>query len=365
MGVRTRVVLSLPLLLLAAAGPRAAAHQEAIAQVGITFSRDATYRLDIVLEAEHLPPAPSTSGPGPRIEGMTPDLDRRFGPFLRAFLERGALSFDGRRVRPGSAALLAEGDSDPAPRLRLEGTVPTGTRAFTFASGFDAGTFVLRFSAPGANEPVRQWLKGNETSRPFPLDASVVPESRGAVVRGYLAMGFRHILPDGTDHILFVLGLFLLSPRLKPLLAQVTSFTAAHTIALALAALGFVSLSPRVVEPLIALSIVYVAAENIVTPRLTPWRPAVVFLFGLLHGMGFAGALREAGLPRSEVPAALLSFNAGVEAGQLAVILAAFALLALPFRDRLWYRRGVVVPGSLLVAAVGLFWFVQRILAPP
>jgi hypothetical protein len=190
-----------------------------------------------------------------------------------------------------------------------------------------------------------------------------VPESRAAVVRGYLVMGFRHILPEGTDHILFVMGLFLLSPRIKPLLLQVTSFTAAHTLALALAALGFVSLPSRVVEPLIALSIVYVAVENVVTPRLTPWRPAVVFLFGLLHGMGFAGALREAGLPHSEIPAALLSFNAGVEGGQLAVILAAFVVLALPFRSRPWYRSRVVVPGSLLIAAVGLFWFVQRIVA--
>lgn len=363
MRVRSRIAF-LPLLLLAAAVPRAAAHQEATVAVGVTFSRDATYRLDVALEAEHLPPAAATSGRFPHVEGMTPALERRFGPFVKALLERGALSFDGRRVRPESTALVAEGDADPAPRLRLEGTVPTGSRAFTFASGFDAGTFVLRLAAPGTDEPVRQWLKGNETSRPFPLDARVVPESRAAVVRGYLAMGFRHILPDGTDHILFVLGLFLLSPRLKPLLVQVTSFTAAHTVALALAALGVVSLPSRVVEPLIALSIVYVAVENVVTPRLTPWRPAVVFVFGLLHGMGFAGALREAGLPRPEIPAALLSFNAGVEGGQLAVILAAFVLLALPFRTRPWYRRRVVVPGSLLIAAAGLFWFVQRIVAP-
>lgn len=365
MGLRSRIASILPFLLLAAGAPRAAAHQEVTVQASVTFGNDATFRLDVVLDAEHLPPAPAAgSGQEARVEGMTPALEARFGPFVRAFLERASLSFDGRRVRPESAALVAEGDTDPAPRLRLGGTVPTGSRAFTFASGFDAGTLVLRLAAPGADEPVRQWLKGNETSRPFPLDSRVVPESRSAVVRGYLVMGFRHILPEGTDHILFVLGLFLLSPRIQPLLVQVTSFTAAHTLALALAALGFVSLPSRVVEPLIALSVVYVAVENVVTPRLTPWRPAVVFLFGLLHGMGFAGALREAGLPRPEIPAALLSFNAGVEGGQLAVILGAFTVLALPFRNRPWYRSRVVVPGSLLIAVIGLFWFVRRIVAP-
>ena len=376
MGIRAASGTIPRILLLAlvavAAARRAAAHQEATVVLAVTFESDATFRLDLALDAEHLqlfslPPSPapgSGSDAGPRIEGLTPGLERRFGPFVRAFLAHASLSFDGRAVRPDSARIVADGDADPAPTLRLTGTVPTGSFAFTFSSGFDVGTFVLRIAAPGADEPVRQWLKGAEPSRPFPLGARVVPESRASVVRSYLVMGFRHILPDGTDHILFVLGLFLLSPRLKPLLVQVTSFTAAHTLALALAALGFVSLPSRVVEPLIALSIVWVAVENVAAGRLTAWRPAVVFAFGLLHGMGFAGALREAGLPRPEIPAALLSFNAGVEGGQLAVILAAFVVLALPFRDRPWYRTRIVVPGSLLIAAVGLFWFVQRIVSP-
>ncbi len=365
MNARPRIGWCLSLLWCVAAAPRAAAHQEPTVLVGVTFGTDATFRVDVILDLQHLPPAPEpASSANPAVPGLTPGLERRFGRFARAFLERSALSFDGVRVRPRTIALVAEGDADDAPTLRLSGTVPTGSKTFTFSSGLPAGTFVLRLAAPGPEEPVRRWLKGGETSPPFPLGTRVVPESRSAVVRGYLVMGFRHILPDGTDHILFVLGLFLLSPRLKPLLVQVTSFTLAHTLALALAALGFVSLPSRIVEPLIALSIVWVAVENVVTERLTAWRPAVVFGFGLLHGMGFAGALREAGLPRPEIPAALLSFNAGVEAGQLTVILAAFVALALPFRDRPWYRRRIVVPGSLLIAAVGLFWFVERIVSP-
>jgi uncharacterized membrane protein YczE len=104
-----------------------------------------------------------------------------------------------------------------------------------------------------------------------------------------------------------------------------------------------------------------VAVENVFTSRLHAWRPLVVFCFGLLHGMGFAGVLTDIGLPRSEFVPALLAFNAGVELGQLTVILAAFLLVGAWFRNKPWYRQRIVIPGSLLIAAVGLFWFVQRI----
>ncbi len=176
-------------------------------------------------------------------------------------------------------------------------------------------------------------------------------------------LGYTHILPRGLDHVLFVLGIFLLAVDLKPVLWQVSAFTLAHTITLALTVYGVVSLSPRIVEPLIALSIVYVAVENVFTARLHAWRPVVVFCFGLLHGMGFAGVLTEIGLPRSEFVPALLSFNLGVECGQLTVILAAFLAFGLPFRKRPWYRQRIVVPGSLMIAAVGLYWSIQRISA--
>lgn len=145
------------------------------------------------------------------------------------------------------------------------------------------------------------------------------------------------------------------------MLWQVTAFTLAHTITLALTIYGVVSLPSTIVEPLIALSIVYVAIENVFTDKLHAWRPLVVFCFGLLHGMGFAGVLREIGLPRSEFVPALLAFNIGVELGQLTVIFTAFVLVGLPLRRKPWYRRRVVVPGSLVIAAVGLYWVVQRV----
>lgn len=136
----------------------------------------------------------------------------------------------------------------------------------------------------------------------------------------------------------------------------------AHTITLALSIYGVVSLSPTVVEPLIAASIVYVAVENILTPTLHAWRPAVVFLFGLLHGMGFAGVLTEVGLPRSEFLTGLLSFNLGVELGQVAVIMLAYAAVGHWFKEQSWYRSRIVIPASALIALLGLYWTAERVL---
>lgn len=176
----------------------------------------------------------------------------------------------------------------------------------------------------------------------------------------FLALGFWHIIPTGPDHILFVLGLFLLSPTLKPLLWQVTAFTLAHSVTLALAMYKVVDLPAHIVEPLIAASIAYVAIENLFTTRLQPWRPIVVFAFGLLHGLGFAGVLTDLQVPREQFLPALVGFNLGVEAGQLAVI--GLALLAVGwFRRASWYRMGVVIPASLAVAAVGIYWTIARV----
>ena len=160
---------------------------------------------------------------------------------------------------------------------------------------------------------------------------------------------------------MFVLGLFLLTTKLKPLLIQVTAFTIAHSVTLGLTMNGIVSLSSRIVEPLIALSIAYVGIENIVTSKLTLWRPILVFCFGLLHGMGFTGVLTELRLPRAEIIPALISFNIGIELAQLAVIAAAYLTVAIWARNKSWYRARITMPASVLIAATGLFWTVQRV----
>jgi len=176
-----------------------------------------------------------------------------------------------------------------------------------------------------------------------------------------LQFGFVHIIPRGLDHILFVLGLFLLGAQLRALVWQITAFTLAHAVTLSLAVLEVVSLPAHLVEPLIALSIVYVAAENMLTDRLRFWRPVLVFGFGLLHGLGFAGVLQELGLPDQEFWLGLFGFNIGIELGQLTVIVA--ALIATGWcRHRPWYRTRVAVPGSCVIAAIGLYWTTTRML---
>jgi hydrogenase/urease accessory protein HupE len=176
----------------------------------------------------------------------------------------------------------------------------------------------------------------------------------------FVRQGFLHVLPMGLDHILFVLGIFLLSREWRPLLWQVSTFTVAHTLTLGLATLGWVNVSPSIVEPIIAGSIAAVALENIFRPRYTPWRLVVVFGFGLIHGLGFAGALRELELPNASLIIGLLGFNVGVEGGQLAVISIALILTAW-IRNPAIYRKFVVIPGSLAIAAMGLWWMAQRL----
>ena len=168
-------------------------------------------------------------------------------------------------------------------------------------------------------------------------------------------------MPKGLDHILFVVGLFLLSTKLGSLLWQVTAFTLAHTVTLALGILGYVSISPAIVEPLIALSIVYVAVENIMTDKLHRWRPVIVFCFGLLHGLGFAGVLQEIGLSSTHFVTGLIAFNVGVELGQLTVIAICFLAVGFWFGSKLWYRRLITTPASIGIAVIASWWVFERV----
>ena len=177
----------------------------------------------------------------------------------------------------------------------------------------------------------------------------------------YLKLGYEHILPLGLDHILFVLSLFLLSPKLKPVLWQATAFTVAHSLTLALAMYHLITPPARIVESLIALSILYVALENIFSPRLKKSRVGVVFLFGLVHGLGFAGSLGQLGLPRQAYLSSLVMFNIGVELGQMTIILAAFFAVGRWFGDKPGYRQKIVIPASAAIAAIAAFWSVQRL----
>jgi hypothetical protein len=189
--------------------------------------------------------------------------------------------------------------------------------------------------------------------------ASVKSERR-SVVATFLVQGFRHILPLGIDHILFVLGLFLAGGRVRDLGLQVSAFTLAHTCTLAAATLGWVAVPTRIVEPLIAISIVWIAWENFRATSTPRGRVPLVFAFGLLHGLGFAGALSALDLPAGSLPWALVSFNLGVELGQLTVLLATFLLIGW-WREAPRYRPWLVQPASLAMAVVAGWWTVTRL----
>ncbi len=186
--------------------------------------------------------------------------------------------------------------------------------------------------------------------------------------RVFLGLGLRHILPTGTDHILFIIAIAIGAASLRALLLQVSAFTLAHTAALGMAAAGLVSVPEAIVGPLIAASIAFVAAENIFLRGGGARRVGVVFFFGLFHGLGFAGTFVDAGLPLSRFWPGLVGFNIGVEIGQLIVVLTTLGLLAMA-RDGLrlaglepHQRRIIVWPTSAAIALTGLVWTVSLVI---
>jgi hypothetical protein len=288
------------------------------------------------------------------------------------------LLVDGQAVALQSAALTIPQDVDielaRIAQWRLSAAVPQDASEVVVTWPDGAGAMVLR--QQGVEEPFTGYLSGGESSPVISL-AGGGAQTGWQAFGSYIPVGFDHIWPQGLDHILFVLGLFLLSTHLAPLLWQVSAFTLAHTVTLALGALGLVNVPGSIVEPLIAASIVYVAVENIFSTGLSRWRPVVIFGFGLLHGLGFASVLGDFGLPADQFIPALIGFNVGVEVGQLTVIALAAALLWLAIgaarvarlngleeevREHDVMFRAVSITGSLIIAIIGAYWVVERTL---
>ncbi len=328
------------LRLMLAAGMAAGAHEIGTTKAAMQFSADGSYVLEIETDA-----APLLEKLGARAEELA--------GYDEAFRGRVALAFDGEATRPAIAyRLLADGGAV----VRLTGPVPVGAKAFTFRFGWVFSTYSLQVGGQTV------WVEGGEMSAPLAVGVTP-PASRWRVAWRYLALGFTHIMPYGLDHVLFVLGIYLLSNKARSVFLQVTAFTVAHSITLGLSMYGVVRAPASLVEPLIAVSIAYVAIENLFLSELKPWRVGLVFGFGLLHGLGFAGVLTELGLPRGEFVTALLTFNLGVEMGQLAVIGTAFLLVGWHCADRVWWRGRVVIPASALIACAAIYWTVERVIA--
>jgi hypothetical protein len=347
---------------------------------------------------------------------------RAFWPFMASGL---TITADGVPLVPelGEVFVDSVGDTDLVRTSTFTFTAALPEGAETVQVGWAANFGVLVLRQMDVPAPYDGYLQGGALSAEIALQGGGQATSWETFI-GYIPVGFDHIVPKGLDHILFVLALFFLAARLRPLIIQVSLFTVAHTITLALAALDIFSLPGAIVEPLIAASIVFVAVENVWAKGITPWRPFVIFGFGLLHGLGFASVLAEFGLPEETFVAALIGFNVGVEVGQLFVIAvmflcvwqalridrgasevgrafaiylallvsavalsvlnpaglvavlenpvwifgaplaATFALcmLAIQFRDQQEaYRRLVAVPASLAIALVGAFWVIERV----
>lgn len=337
------------------------AHEIGTTQVGVVLGSE-SYEIEVIVDPDALVQRLEVlAGEWPaRFRSVEADT-KRIEELQQIFLANIVVSFDGTRVSPQFAYTPQR--SAQGGTVRLTGAIPGDAGTFQWSSALIFGSYALTLRRSTDPAPTTVWLTGGETSTPFDVIGTTVTFSTLDVISQYVHLGFTHILPKGLDHILFVVGLFLLSTRWRPLLAQITTFTVAHSITLGLSIYGLVSLSPRIVEPLIALSIAYVAVENIAIASLTPWRVGLVFVFGLLHGLGFAGVLQDLGLPRSQFLTALFGFNAGVELGQLAVVSLAFvAVFSWQARGDL-YRRRIVIPASAVIAIIGVYWTIERLVA--
>ncbi len=307
-----------------------------------------------------------------RYRVMSPaGLSQAFKDFRPKFLKALSLKVDGKKVRLYviSAKVPPKGYTK-VPRIStiiLGGTFPSSAHSleFTYPLKFSDSAIRVRQVDEAAQKwhwSSWQWIRKGKQAEPFSLDELFKKPSTLSVIINYIITGFEHILPKGLDHILFILGLFLFAAKLKPLLWQVTMFTLAHTLTLGLAMAGYISLPARVVEPLIALSIAWIGIENLMNRPLKNSRLALVFGFGLLHGLGFASVLADFGMPPNAFMTALVSFNVGVELGQLTILATAWLLVAYWLRDRPeTYRKYVIIPGSLLISLVALYWFFERL----
>jgi hypothetical protein len=357
----------------------ASAHEMSPAVADITVSEDRV-ELTVILQGEALVAgidlsAITDTNNSPRAEAY--DALRALPPddFAARLREAWPELAEGIRLSAGETPLApvledagtAEAMSEDLPResrIVLSADLPDDGSDVSFGWAPEYGPMILRQIAPDlpeGQEAYSAFLGPGQTSPPLPRTGSTQLGWFESFV-DYVGLGFTHILPKGLDHILFVLGLFFFSLRVRPLLYQVTSFTIAHTITLALAALGIVTVPASVVEPLIALSIAYVAAENILRPDLSRLRLAVVFAFGLLHGLGFASVLGDIGLSPGHFIASLIAFNIGVELGQLTIIAVAFFAIGHWFGHRSWYRQRIVIPASLAIGALGVWWTVERVI---
>jgi hydrogenase/urease accessory protein HupE len=252
-------------------------------------------------------------------------------------------------------------------QLNVTGNIPQGADEVAVRFSPLLGDIVLKVI-----RPQQQIIRSATVSNRYKISlANANSAASNAIVpttiilaANYIYQGFVHILPQGLDHILFVLALLLFATRRSTLLWQISAFTLAHTITLALGIYGVITLSSAIIEPLIALSIVYVGVENIYRAKIHTTghtRMPIIFTFGLLHGLGFASVLGDLGLAQSQYALSLISFNIGVELGQLTVIALTFMCLY-PLRSKVWYQKRLVLSLNITIAVIATYWLIERLI---
>ena len=263
--------------------------------------------------------------------------------------------------------LMIDQDVNPEyPRdTNLKTEVPLNQNQFTIQFATELGPVVIR----QFEDITKENMIFSTYLLPDEISAELSPVSQATMsqtINEYIVLGIEHIVPKGLDHILFIFGVFFFAVKLKPLLWQVTMFTLAHSLTLILASLKLVFIPASIIEPLIALSIGYVAFENIFQrqgkfhSRSNAIRYAVIFFFGLIHGLGFAFVLEDIGLPTGQLILSLLSFNIGVEIAQIGLVVLAYLLMFYPSKQ-LWYRKAIQIPCSLVIGLIGIYWFFERV----
>jgi len=234
---------------------------------------------------------------------------------------------------------------------------------FTFKWIKNYGPIILRENndLKLEDELVTEYLQSGKESEPIFFNENNF-RSMFISFTKFFVLGIQHIIPKGLDHILFIFGLFLFSSSLNKLIKQITIFTIAHSITLIFVSLSLIKINPQIVEPIIALSIVYVGLENIFKNYIKEYmRYVVILFFGLLHGLGFALVLSDIGYRSSKLFLNLISFNIGIEVAQISIILFLYLLIAIKFANNKYYRIVFQIPSSILIASIGLYWFIERI----
>ncbi|TMQ62829.1 MAG: HupE/UreJ family protein [Candidatus Eisenbacteria bacterium] len=349
--------LAFALTAIALVAPRARAHDQSFSYANLDWGHD---RIAIRLSVHRDDAATALQIAEPESLMQAPFLARHVGRLasilLPGLIVQGdgrelALALQGAAARPERRAVelkLGTTLARPVGRLHVAAKLlPWNPQHETFLNVY-AGSRLVREAVLTADDPAVDVYAGGA--------AGVL-----AVLRTFVAAGIHHIF-IGPDHILFVIGLLLLGGGLRRLIKVITMFTVAHSITLALAALGLVNIPGRVVEPLIALSIVYLGFENLRShPGGRDWRTRIAFGFGLVHGLGFASVLREFGLPREALGWSLLAFNLGVEIGQACIVLAVTPLLAGLRAGLPRMAPRAIAAGSWGIVVAGGYWFVQRV----